>query len=145
MPTETAVTRSRIGLDSSFFSPTAHSKASLSAAQAALTAAVRVPPSAWITSQSTFTIISPICFRWTTERSDRPISREISLERPPVYWLRRIRCSDEPGSMLYSAVIQPDPDFCIHLGTELLMEAVASTTVRPISIRTDPGVISVYP
>ena len=86
---------------------------------------------------------SPIFRRSTTERSERPISREISFDRPPVYWSRRIRRSDDPGIMAYSAVTQPVPVLCIHLGTRSPKDAVASTIVRPISISTDPGVISV--
>ncbi len=37
--------------------------------------AVRVPPSAWMTSQSTQIVRSPSSFSFATERSDRPISR----------------------------------------------------------------------
>jgi hypothetical protein len=54
------------------------------AIQAPVIAAVLVPPSAWITSQSTRIIISGIADRSTTDRSARPINLEISFERPPV-------------------------------------------------------------
>jgi hypothetical protein len=45
-------------------------------------AAVRVPPSAWMTSQSTVIWRSPSLGRSTTARSERPISRWISWVRP---------------------------------------------------------------
>ena len=62
----------------------AHRSASVMASQAPVTAAVRVPPSAWITSQSTRMAHSPMVLRFTTDRSDRPISREISSALP--FW-----------------------------------------------------------
>jgi hypothetical protein len=40
--------------------------------------AVRVPPSAWSTSQSSTTVRSPRAAISTTERMERPISRWIS-------------------------------------------------------------------
>ena len=54
-----------------------------SATQAPVIAAVRVPPSAWITSQSMVIWRSPSACRSMTERSERPISRWISTVRPP--------------------------------------------------------------
>jgi hypothetical protein len=55
---------------------------SLSAIQAPVMAAVRVPPSACSTSQSTVICRSPSAGRSTTVRSERPISRWISCVRP---------------------------------------------------------------
>ena len=40
--------------------------------------AERVPPSAWITSQSMVIVFSPSAARFTTERMERPIRRWIS-------------------------------------------------------------------
>ena len=45
--------------------------------------AVRVPPSATMTSQSTVTVRSPRRDRSTTPRRDRPTRRWISWVRPP--------------------------------------------------------------
>jgi len=46
--------------------------------------AQRVPPSAWMTSQSMVTVRSPRIAVLTTPRSDRPMSRWISCVRPPI-------------------------------------------------------------
>ena len=54
-----------------------------SATDAPVIAAVRVPPSAWRTSQSTMTVRGPSALRSTTERRERPIRRWISWVRPP--------------------------------------------------------------
>ena len=51
------------------------SSASASATNAPVIDAVRVPPSAWMTSQSIQIVRSPSAGRLVTERSDRPISR----------------------------------------------------------------------
>ena len=58
------------------------STARRSATQAPEIDAVRVPPSAWITSQSSTIWRSPSAFRSVTARSERPISRWISCVRP---------------------------------------------------------------
>ena len=47
--------------------------------------------------------------------------------------------------MAYSAVTHPRSESRIHRGTSSSMEAVHRTRVRPIEIRTDPGVESVKP
>ena len=76
-------------------------------------AAVRVPPSAWSTSQSSITLRSPSAYISTTERSDRPINRCISMVRPearPFDTSRAVRVAVARGSMEYSAVTQPLPD-----------------------------------
>ena len=75
-------------------------------------AAVRVPPSAWMTSQSTEIWRSPSLGRSTTARSARPIRRWISCVRPegwPTVASRRVRSLVARGSMPYSAVTQPRP------------------------------------
>jgi hypothetical protein len=50
-----------------------------------------------------------------------------------------------PGSMLYSAVIQPRPLPTIHGGTVGSMLAVHSTVVRPDFISTLPAAVCVNP
>jgi hypothetical protein len=79
----------------------------------------------------------------TAARSDRPMSRWISLVRPPLIDLREIRSVPDPGSIEYSAVTQPSPLSRIHGGTSSSNDTVQSTLVLPIDISTDPGVISV--
>jgi hypothetical protein len=83
---------------------------------------------------------SPIALRSVTARNDLPISREISLARPPETWSRRTRSGDDPGSIAYSAVIQPLPDSRIQRGTSDWTDAVHRTFVLPIEIKTEPGV-----
>jgi hypothetical protein len=104
--------------------------------------AVRVPPSAWMTSQSIQTVRSPILSSWTTERSDRPISRWISWVRPPTFpdvASRVVRVVVARGNMPYSAVTQPLPVFLRNGGTRSSTDAVQITLVRPDSIRTEPS------
>jgi len=103
-------------------------------------AAVRVPPSAWMTSQSTHTVRSPSLAISTTARSERPTSRWISCERPlgPLR-SRFMRVLVERGSMPYSAVTQPLPWPFRKGGTFSSMEAVQSTLVSPNSTSTDPS------
>src|SRR6478735_2746774 len=94
--------------------------------------AVRVPPSAWMTSQSTITWRSPSIAMLQTARSDRPIKRWISCVRPdglPSFTSRRIRSADAPGSIEYSAVTQPLPLPRIQRGTSSSTDAVHSTLV----------------
>ena len=50
-------------------------KAKIRATNPPVIAAVRVPPSAWITSQSIQIVCSPSTDRFTTERNERPINR----------------------------------------------------------------------
>ncbi len=97
-------------------------------------AAQRVPPSAWSTSQSTYTERSPSASRSTTARSERPISRWISTPRPsgrPRLESRSLRSPVEAGSIAYSAVTQPRPRPSSQRGTEALTEAVQITRVSP--------------
>ena len=108
--------------------------------------AVRVPPSAWRTSQSTVICTSPIVGRSVTARSERPINRWISWVRPdclPLAASRSLRSAVEPGSIEYSAVTQPRPVPRIHGGTRSSTDAVHRTRVRPNSTSTDPAANSV--
>ncbi len=104
--------------------------------------AVRVPPSAWMTSQSTQTVRSPSLSIATTERSERPISRWISCVRPPTLPADDSRCVRvvvARGSMPYSAVTQPLPCPRRNGGTRSSIEAAQMTRVLPTSMRTDPS------
>src|ERR1700682_5935288 len=79
---------------------------SASATQAPVMEAVRVPPSAWITSQSTVIWRSPSASRSTVARNERPIRRWISTVRPfclPAEASRRGRCSVARGRLASSA------------------------------------------
>ena len=105
-------------------------------------AAVRVPPSACSTSQSSTMVFSPRALVSMTERSERPISREISWVRPPILPLtdsRSERVLVARGSMAYSAVTQPRPSPLSQRGTPAVSEAVHSTRVLPNSIRAEPS------
>jgi hypothetical protein len=75
MPTEVAATSCRRGDFFSVPAATSAFRASPSATAAPVIAAVRVPPSAWITSQSRITVRSPRACMSTAERRLRPISR----------------------------------------------------------------------
>src|SRR3954469_23230980 len=104
--------------------------------------AVRVPPSAWMTSQSIQTVRSPIASSFVIERSERPISRWISWVRPPTLPAVASRCVRvlvARGSMPYSAVTHPLPVLRRNGGTRSSMLAVQITRVRPTSISTDPS------
>ena len=80
--------------------------------------------------------------RSVTARSERPMRRWISWERPLVND-RRMRSLEEPGSIEYSAVTQPDPLPLSQRGMSSSMDTVHSTLVRPKDTSTDPGVMSV--
>ena len=68
------------------------STASEAATQAPVIDAVRVPPSAWSTSQSMHSVRGPSRSRSTTARSERPMSRWISTLRPSSLPLALSRC-----------------------------------------------------
>ena len=113
-----------------------------SAVHAPVTAAVRVPPSAWITSQSRVIWRSPSAGRSTTARRERPISRWISCVRPlclPLAASRRPRVWVARGSMPYSAVTQPEPLPRRKPGTPSSRLAVHSTRVWPKPTRHEPS------
>ena len=115
--------------------------------------AVRVPPSAWMTSQSTQIVRSPSSSSRATERSDRPISRWISCVRPPTLPALASRCvrvEVARGSMPYSAVTQPLPVLRRNGGTRSSTLAVQTRAFcRPRSAPSlrrasrNPGVIFV--
>ena len=98
--------------DQALRAATSREQASCSARYPPQIDAVRVPPSAWSTSQSTVICTSPIVVRSVTARSERPIRRWISCVRPdcfPFAASRSIRSGVDPGSIEYSAVTQPLP------------------------------------
>ena len=108
--------------------------------------AVRVPPSACSTSQSTTIWFSPTATRSVTARSERPMRRWISCVRPdclPFAASRPTRSGLDPGSIEYSAVTQPLPLPRSHGGMRSSTDAVHSTRVRPNSTSTEPAAISV--
>src|SRR5690606_33512059 len=105
-------------------------------------AAVRVPPSACSTSQSSTIEFSPRAVRSMQARRLRPISREISWVRPPIAPLtlsRSPRVFVARGSIAYSAVTHPRPEPRSHRGTPSVTLAVHRTRVSPNSTSTDPS------
>src|SRR5688572_23522983 len=148
MPELTAATFCRIGSRSISFCAISRSTARRSATHAPEMAAVRVPPSAWMTSQSSVTWRSPSASRSTTARSERPISRWISWVRPvclPPAASRRPRVWVARGSMPYSAVTQPRPLPRSQEGRLVSTEAVHSTRVSPNPTRQLPSAWRVKP
>ena len=141
-PTETAATCSRIGLAASLPPCSRTDTASCAAMKAPVIAAVRVPPSACSTSQSSVIVRSPKAARSNTARSERPIRRWISCVRPlclPRAASRSLRVWVARGSMPYSAVTQPWPLPRWCGGTFSSTEAVHSTRVSPKAISTEPS------
>ena len=105
-------------------------------------AAVRVPPSAWITSQSMVRVRGPSAERSMEARRARPMSRWISSVRPPCLpraASRAMRSLVERGSMPYSAVTQPAPVPITWGGTRFSRLAVQSTWVSPKRVRQEPS------
>ncbi len=103
---------------------------------------MRVPPSACSTSQSMYSVRSPIEPRSTTARRLRPMSRWISCVRPPCLprtASRGVRSAVAAGSMLYSAVSQPAPLPRRQPGTPSTDLAVHSTWVSPRRTMTEPS------
>ena len=118
---------------SAFESPK-RSSARRAATYAPEIAAQRVPPSAWRTSQSSQSVRSPSALKSQTERSARPISRWISIVRPPCLpraASRSVRSPVEAGRSEYSAVIQPRPERWSQRGTRSSTVAVQRTRVFP--------------
>ena len=104
--------------------------ASTSATKPPVIDAVRVPPSAWMTSQSIQIVRSPSSFSLVIDRSERPISRWISCVRPPTLPALASRCvrvEVARGSMPYSAVTQPLPVLRRNGGTRSSTLAVQIT------------------
>ena len=142
MPHDTAATLRVSG--SSVIAPAAISlsTAMRSATQAPEIAAVRVPPSAWITSQSSVIWRSPSFLRSVTARKDRPIRRWISCVRPlclPLAASRLPRVCVARGSIEYSAVTQPSPLPRSQGGRRSSTLAVQITLVCPNDTSTDPS------
>ena len=71
--------------------------------------AVRVPPSACSTSQSSVTVRSPSAFRSTTARSERPMRRWISCVRPVCLPRAASRGRARVGGARQHAVLGGDP------------------------------------
>src|SRR5690625_2053166 len=144
MPTDTAATEPLSGLavERMIRCSRAHSMACARATQAPVIAAVRVPPSAWMTSQSTTMVFSPSALVSTTARRLRPINREISWVRPeilPRTDSRPVRSPVARGSMAYSAVTQPRFLPLSQRGTPWVKLAVHSTLVSPKRTMAEPS------
>ena len=121
-------------------------RASTSATYAPVTDAVRVPPSAWSTSQSSWIWFSPSAFMSMTPLRQRPMRRLISWVRPPILPLtdsRSVRSLVARGSIAYSAVTQPSPESLRQRGTPGVNVAVHMTRVLPHSMSTEPSGASV--
>src|SRR5918996_343162 len=149
-PALTAATNFRTGGRSIFFSLPSFRQAIATAKLAPVMAAVRVPPSACKTSQSTQIVRGPSFSRSTTARSDRPIKRWISVLRPsirPFATSRGFRVCVEYGSIEYSAVSQPPVTPCsfIHRGTFSSMVTPQITRVLPIVTSTEPPACGAMP
>src|ERR1019366_8100222 len=143
-PTLVAAMYSRTGL---FFStPYSRScrKAIAIATKAPVTDAVRVPPSAWMTSQSMITVRSPSALISTAARMERPIRRWISCVRPegrPLVTSRGVRLAVARGSIEYSAVTQPFPLLRRKGGTVSSTVAAHNTCVFPILMSAEPSAV----
>ena len=110
--------------------------------------AVRVPPSACSTSQSSITVRSPSTVISTTARIERPISRWISCVPPegrPLVTSRGVRLAVARGSMEYSAVTQPFPELRRNGGTVSSTVAAHSTCVLPTLISAEPSAVMRQP
>src|ERR1039457_4192454 len=114
------------------------------ATKAPVTDAVRVPPSAWITSQSMITVRSPSVLISTAARMERPIRRWISCVRPegrPLVTSRGVRLAVARGSIEYSAVTQPFPLLRRNGGTVSSTVAAHNTCVLPILMSAEPSAV----
>ena len=109
-----------------------HLRQSCSATQAPVMAAVRVPPSAWITSQSTEIWRSPSFGRSTTARSERPIRRWISCVRPEGWPDGRLAARALVGGARQHAVFGRHPAAALALepGRQALLQARRAVHVR---------------
>src|SRR6201993_4494881 len=142
MPQEIAATLSRNTLVLIMLRAFIQLRQSASATQAPVMEAVRVPPSACSTSQSTVIWRSPSASRSIVARSERPIRRWISTVRPPCLPAdasRRVRSCVARGSMPYSAVTQPRACPLSQGGSRSSSVAVTSTCVSPNFTRQDPS------
>src|SRR4051812_18318459 len=142
MPQEIAATLSRSTLVLTMLRLFIQPMQSASATQAPVIEAVRVPPSACSTSQSTVIWRSPSASRSRVARNERPIRRWISTVRPfclPAEASRRVRSKVARGSMPYSAVTQPRPWPFSHGGSRSSSVAGTSTWVSPNFTRQEPS------
>src|SRR5216683_4518519 len=142
MPQEIAATLSRSTLLFTMLRFFIHKMQSANATHAPVIAAVRVPPSACSTSQSTVIWRSPSASRSSVARNERPIRRWISTVRPfclPAEASRRVRSSVARGSIPYSAVTQPRPWPFSHGGSRSSSVAVTSTWVSPNLTMQEPS------
>src|SRR5699024_5371639 len=105
-------------------------------------AAVRVPPSAWITSQSSTKVFSPSALVSTTTRKLRPNSREISWGRPETFprtdW-RALRSPVARGNLAYSQRNQTRFLPLSQRGTPCVKLAVHKTFVLPKLTSAEPS------
>ena len=92
-----------------FFASRSARKASAAATQAPVIEAVRVPPSAWSTSQSMQSVRGPSASRSTAARSERPISRWISTLRPSSRPLRAVARFPLQGGVREHGVLRREP------------------------------------
>src|SRR5215471_169375 len=148
MPTLTAPTKPLIGLPFSMRALCIRLTAWYMATNAPVMEAVRVPPSACSTSQSSVIVRSPSIRMSTTVRRERPINRWISCVRPPIRPVlasRWPRSCVERGSIEYSAVTQPWPEPRRCAGTRSSTLAVIQTRVLPVSIRQEPSACTLTP
>ena len=148
MPTLTAATWERMGSPRNLSVFSSESTACLNAMNAPVMEAVRVPPSASITSQSIQICRSPSFSSSIEARNARPISRWISWVRPdffPAVDSRGVRTLVARGSMEYSEVIQPLLVPFRKRGTVSSTVAVQITRVCPISIKADPSACAMNP
>ena len=96
-------------------------------------AAVRVPASASMTSQSISKVRSPSFAISTAARRLRPIKRWISWVRPDSFINSRpCRCGVEPGNRRYSALSHPSPSPRRQRGTLSSRQTLQRTVVRPV-------------
>src|SRR5688572_4870287 len=146
IPTLTPATRRRTGDRLSFPFAIIQSNASTSATHAPVIAAVRVPPSACNTSQSTLRVYSPHAKSSSIARTLRPMSRWISWVRPPICpRSRAVRVEVARGSIAYSAVSQPSPRPRRHPGTPSSTDTAQSTRVWPKATRQEPSAFGAAP
>ena len=142
IPTLIADTKFVIGISFIVFALYNLYIASATATNAPVIDAVLVPPSAWITSQSTQIVLSPNLFKSTTDLIALPINLCISCVLPSIFPLDAsliFLCCVALGSIEYSAFIHPVPLFLKKGGTFSSTDAVHITFVSPISIRTEPS------
>src|SRR6266513_4680951 len=145
-PTLTAATRRLTGVLAIFPLATIQSNASTMATDAPVIAAVRVPPSATSTSQSSLTVNSPNLKSSSIALTLRPMRRCISWVRPPSWDLSRdVRVRVARGSIAYSAVNHPSPLPRFQPGTPSSTEAVHNTRVAPNMMRHDPSAYGAIP